>query len=129
MSEAKVYNDLNSGIIGKNDYKQQDKHPDMRGRINVEGVWYWVSGWNKTAGNREFTSLALTIMTQSEVDEIMKKRAAKLAPQQTQQQPPAQPAARENQAPAQSGTPAQNPDGSPHASAQAPMDFDDDIPF
>ena len=65
------YNDLNTGIIGANGFKKQDTHPDVRGRINVEGIWYWVSGWNKKAGNYEFTSLALTIMTQEQVDAIV----------------------------------------------------------
>lgn len=116
---TKQFDDTNTGIIGKNDYKQKDTHPDQRGRVNIKGLWFWVSGWDKQAGGRSFTSLAFTEMTQSEVDTMMEKRAAKQAPQQQSQQQPQQqsrPAQQQQSAPA---TPSQEP----------PMDFDDDIPF
>ena len=122
------YNDLNTGIIGANGYKKQDTHPDVRGRINVEGIWYWVSGWTKKAGDNEFTSLALTIMTQEQVDEMMRKREekakAKAQPQAAaQQQQPRQQPSVQQQAPAQQQ--AQNSNYNPNE----PKDFDDDIPF
>lgn len=116
MSNVKQYDDTNTGIIGNNDYKQKDSHPDQRGRVNINGLWFWVSGWHKTANGRQFTSLAFTEMTQAEVDTMMEKRAAKFAPQQPQQQQQAQ-------APAQQTPPAGHP------SQEPPMDFDDDIPF
>lgn len=122
------YNDLNTGIIGANGFKKDEKHPDIRGRINVEGIWYWVSGWTKKAGDNEFTSLALTIMTQEQVDEMMRKREekakAKAQPQAAaQQQQPRQQPTQQQQAPAQQsqGNSAYNPN--------EPKDFDDDIPF
>lgn len=120
MSNAKQYDDTNTGIIGANDYKQKDTHPDVRGRVNVAGIWYWLSGWNKNANGRAFTSLALTEMTQAEVDTMMEKRAAKQAPQQRQQ--PQQQHSHQ-QAPQQQSAPAGHPANEP------PMDFDDDIPF
>lgn len=118
MSNVKQYDDTNTGIIGKNDYKQKDTHPDQRGRVNIKGLWFWVSGWDKMVNGRKFTSLAFTEMTQAEVDNMMAKRAAKQAPQQQsqQQQQPQQ------QAPAQ-----QPPAG--HPSQEPLMDFDKDIPF
>lgn len=116
MSNVKQYDDTNTGIIGNNDYKQKDSHPDKRGRVNIKGLWFWVSGWDKMANGRQFTSLAFTEMTQAEVDTMMEKRAAKSAPQQPQQQQQAQ-------APAQQTPPAGHP------SQEPPMDFDDDIPF
>ena len=116
---TKQFDDTNTGIIGKNDYKQKDTHPDQRGRVNVAGLWYWISGWDKQGANgRVFTSLALTLMTQAEVDTMMEKRAAKQAPQQPQQQQPQQ------QAPQQQQTP---PAG--HPSQEPSMDFDSEIPF
>lgn len=117
------FNDLNTGILGSNSFKKAENHPDVRGRINVEGIWYWVSGWNKKAGNTEFTSLALTIMTQEQVDEMMRKREekakAKAQPQAAaqQQQPRQQPSAQQ-QAPVQQQ---QNPD--------VGQEFDENIPF
>ncbi len=119
------YSDVNTGIIGPNGFKKDPKHPDIRGRINVDGIWYWVSGWNKQANDNEFTSLALTIMTQAQVDEMMRKREekakAKAQPQAAAQQQRQQPSAQQ-QAPAQQQ---QQSNYNPNE----PKDFDDDIPF
>lgn len=42
------YDNTNRGIIGKNNRKEQDSHPDITGSINVDGGEYWVNGWQKT---------------------------------------------------------------------------------
>jgi uncharacterized protein (DUF736 family) len=56
------YDNTNSGALFKNDRKETDKHPDMRGSIDVGGVEYWISAWTKTpkAGGDKFLSLAVT---------------------------------------------------------------------
>lgn len=125
------YSDVNTGIVSVNNQKITDKHPDIRGRVNVNGLWYWVSGWHRTsAAGNHFTSLAFTEMTQAQVDEMMKRRAEKNAPQQ-QPQPHAQgqgapaQAQQAQQAPAQQQAQTQQPP----AQGNEPMDFDDDIPF
>lgn len=41
------YDNTNSGMLSRNDRKEQDNHPDFKGTINVEGVEYWLSGWMK----------------------------------------------------------------------------------
>jgi hypothetical protein len=41
------YDNTNTGIISKNDRKELDTHPDIKGQINIEGVEYWLSGWIK----------------------------------------------------------------------------------
>ena len=41
------YDNTNTGLLSKNDRKTTDKHPDIRGQINVEGVEYWLDGWKK----------------------------------------------------------------------------------
>lgn len=41
------YDNKNRGILSKNDRKQTDQHPDIKGQINVEGVEYWLDGWKK----------------------------------------------------------------------------------
>lgn len=121
----KQYDDTNTGIIGKNDYKQKETHPDQRGRVNVAGLWYWISGWDKQAGGRSFTSLAFTEMTQDEVDKMMAKRAEKSAPQQRPQQQQQQQPQQQSQQP-----PAQQQQTPPTQNNEPPMDnFDDDIPF
>lgn len=122
MSEQK-YDDVNRGIIGTNGFKQNDKQPDMSGRINIDGIWYYLSGWKNQKGGREYTSLAATIMTQDQVDSMMAKREAKNAPQQAASQPRQQPAAQP-----QAAAPTQTPPTG-HPASEPPMDFDDDIPF
>ena len=47
----------NSGIISKNERKTEDKHADISGSANVEGVDYWVSGWLKEGAKGKFYSL------------------------------------------------------------------------
>ena len=44
------YDNTNKGTIGKNKRKEQDSHPDIAGQINVEGVEYWLNGWQKKNG-------------------------------------------------------------------------------
>lgn len=41
------YDNTNSGILARNDRKEQDNHPDFTGSINVDGVDYWLSAWTK----------------------------------------------------------------------------------
>lgn len=56
----KQYDDTNRGALFTNDRKTSDKHPDLKGSINVEGKEYWVSGWFKTGKSGGFTSLSVT---------------------------------------------------------------------
>lgn len=37
-----------TGIISKNDRKTEDRHPDIKGQCEVDGVEYWVDGWQKS---------------------------------------------------------------------------------
>jgi hypothetical protein len=43
------YSNENRGSLFKNDKKEEEKHPDMNGSINIEGVEYWISGWKKVS--------------------------------------------------------------------------------
>lgn len=49
----------NSGIISQNDRKQKDSHPDFQGQITVNGVEYWLSGWEKEGSRGPFISLSV----------------------------------------------------------------------
>lgn len=56
--DAKVKRD-NSGTLSKNDRKEKDSHPDIRGSATIAGVDYWISGWAKEGrGGGKFYSLA-----------------------------------------------------------------------
>jgi hypothetical protein len=43
-----AYDNNMSGIISKNANKKDDKHPDIKGQCEIDGVQYWVDGWQKT---------------------------------------------------------------------------------
>jgi hypothetical protein len=55
------YDNTNKGILGRNDRKTQDMHPDFSGSINVEGREFWLSGWVKERkdGSGRFFSLSV----------------------------------------------------------------------
>lgn len=50
----------NSGALFKNAQKEQENHPDYTGKIMVDGVTYYISGWIKRVpGKVPFMSLAV----------------------------------------------------------------------
>lgn len=57
-----TYDNTNSGILSRNDRKEQPNHPDFKGAINVAGVDYWLSGWIKERNDKtgKFFSLSVT---------------------------------------------------------------------
>ena len=52
-------NKENSGFLSKNKYKKEDKHPDIKGKINVAGKDYEIAGWQKT--NEQGSSYSLKV--------------------------------------------------------------------
>lgn len=54
-----TYDNTNRGTLGKNKRKEKETHPDFSGKLNVEGVDYWLSGWTKEANGERFFSLAV----------------------------------------------------------------------
>jgi len=53
-----AYDNTNRGVLFTNDRKQQENHPDFKGNINVGGVDYWLSAWNKSGEKGSFISLS-----------------------------------------------------------------------
>lgn len=53
------YDNTNRGVLFKNDRKDQDKHPDYTGTLNVDGVEYWLSAWIKSGQKGKFMSLSV----------------------------------------------------------------------
>ena len=47
-----------SGSISKNDRKEKDSHPDLKGKCVIGGKEYWISGWKKTNDSGPWVSLA-----------------------------------------------------------------------
>ena len=56
---SNTYDNTNKGILGRNDRKTLDTHPDHTGSINIDGKDYWLSGWIKERkdGSGKFFSL------------------------------------------------------------------------
>lgn len=53
------YDNTNRGVLFKNDRKENDKHPDYTGSMNVDGVEHWLSAWIKEGKKGKFMSLSL----------------------------------------------------------------------
>ena len=55
------YDNTNRGMLYRNENKQEEKHPDYTGSINVGGKDYWLSGWVKESkkDGKKFFSLSV----------------------------------------------------------------------
>lgn len=54
------FDQTNRGSLFRNEKKTEEKHPDMSGSINIEGVDYWISSWTKTSkAGTKFMSLSV----------------------------------------------------------------------
>lgn len=55
------YDNSNSGVLFKNDKKGNEKAPDYKGKINVDGVEKQLAAWIKTSQKGvKFMSLAVS---------------------------------------------------------------------
>lgn len=55
------YDNTNTGILSRNDRKEQPNHPDFKGQINVAGVEYWLSGWVKERKDKTGKFFSLSV--------------------------------------------------------------------
>lgn len=53
------YDNKNRGALFDNDRKQSDKHPDMTGKIDVDGQPWEISGWWKETKAGRILSLSV----------------------------------------------------------------------
>lgn len=53
------YDNTNRGVLFKNDRKEDEKQPDYQGRIDVNGVEFWLSAWIKEGVKGKFMSLSV----------------------------------------------------------------------
>lgn len=49
----------NSGVMFKNDRKEQPNHPDYKGSATIDGVEFWLSAWIKEGKSGKFMSLSV----------------------------------------------------------------------
>lgn len=58
---SQKYDNTDKGVLYKNDRKDKDTQPDMKGSLNVGGKEFWVSGWfNQNEKVGKYVKLALT---------------------------------------------------------------------
>jgi len=50
----------NSGVLFRNDKKENDRAPDYKGNVMVDGNEYWLSAWIKEGKTGKFMGLALS---------------------------------------------------------------------
>ena len=53
------YDNTNRGALFQNNRKERDTHPDMTGKLNVDGKEYYLSAWNKSGRAGGFISLSV----------------------------------------------------------------------
>ena len=75
------YDNTNGGSIWKNDDKQEDKHPDFKGSLNVNGQEFWVSAWKRREGaNPKSPALSFSIKPKDEKQQSISQRAMPKGP-------------------------------------------------
>lgn len=42
------YDNNLTGIISRNETKADEKHPEIKGQCEINGVQYWIDGWART---------------------------------------------------------------------------------
>lgn len=53
------YDNNNRGALWKNERRNSDKHPNLTGSAEINGVEYWVSAWtSKEGGKKPVVSLS-----------------------------------------------------------------------
>ena len=50
----------NSGVLFRNDKRENEKAPSYKGNITVEGKDYWISAWVKEGKSGKFMGLAVS---------------------------------------------------------------------
>lgn len=54
------YDNTNSGVLFQNDKDGNEKRPDYKGKLNVNGKDFWISGWKKLSkDNKPYLSLSI----------------------------------------------------------------------
>jgi hypothetical protein len=71
------FDNTNRGALFRNSDKTEEKHPDYRGTINVDGTEYWVSSWIKTS-KKGTKYMSLAVKPKEEAVDKSKPRAEEL---------------------------------------------------
>lgn len=53
-------NKLNTGTAFRNDYKKEDKHPDFKGTVNIDGKEKSIAIWKREKNGNKYFSIAFS---------------------------------------------------------------------
>ena len=66
----------NSGALFKNDRKEQEKQPDYKGSLTVNGSEYWISAWlNESKSGQKYMGLKVNLKEQQQAPAAPKNEA------------------------------------------------------
>ena len=66
----------NSGALFKNDRKEQEKQPDYKGSLTVNGSEYWISAWlNESSKGVKYMGLKVNLKEQQQAPAAPKNDA------------------------------------------------------
>jgi hypothetical protein len=68
----------NSGTLGRNKNKTEDRHPDHKGSAIIDGVEYWVSAWVKQNGTTGEKFFSLSYQKKEEAPKQQPQRATQI---------------------------------------------------
>lgn len=54
------YDNTNSGVLFKNDKKGNDKAPDYKGKVNIDGKEKEIAGWIREGKSGKFISIKVS---------------------------------------------------------------------
>jgi uncharacterized protein (DUF736 family) len=54
------YDNTNSGVLFKNDKKGNEKAPDYKGKVNIEGKEKEIAGWIREGKSGKFISIKIS---------------------------------------------------------------------
>jgi hypothetical protein len=63
----------NSGSVAKNNRKEKDTHPDIRGKATIAGVEYWIDGWQRDGDTGKWYSLSFKRKEEKATDKPARK--------------------------------------------------------
>jgi len=66
-----MYDNTNKGALFVNKRRTTDRHPNLTGKIDIEGVEYWISAWtnHKKSDGEKYLSLNVTPVEEKPVQE------------------------------------------------------------
>ena len=75
------YDNNMTGIVSRNDRKEKDTHPDIKGQCEIDNVEYWISGWKRERKDGTGIFYSLKFTPKDEAPKSAPKPAAKDLPE------------------------------------------------